>query len=117
MWPWESKEDGLWALQRRLKRLENAFIELEGEMVDIRSANMRLLGRQGAITKQSPNKKLERLNKDLVSALAKQAGMPGNYETVAVFEPTEEPTIQEGKPDGTVPRDRPDDGKGNNDKR
>lgn len=99
-----------WALTRRLKRLENAFIELEGELVDMRSAYMRLLGRQGAITKQSTNKKLEQMNKDLVTSMLRQAGVHGKYETVAVLEPS-------GEEDGTVPSDRPDDGKRNDHKR
>lgn len=102
-------DDSTWALTRRLKRLENTVLELEGELVDMRSAYMRLLGRQGAITKQSTNKKLEQMNKDLVNSMLRQAGVNGKYETVAVLEPS-------GEPDGVVQSDRPEHGKGNNDK-
>lgn len=108
-WLFGDSDNSNWALTRRLKRLENAFIELEGELVDIRSANMRLLGKQGAVTKQSNNKKLEQMNKDLVNSMLRQAGVNGKYETVAVLEPS-------GDSDGIVSSDRPEHGKGNNDK-
>lgn len=109
-WLFGRDDNSEWALTRRLKRLENAFIELEGELVDMRSAYMRLLGRQGAITKQSANKKLEQMNKDLVASMLRQAGINGKYETVAVLEPTGD------EQDGTLQSDRPDHRKGSNDK-